>query len=433
MRYFVWVAIFCFVMSFFFADGRVLAQSGNPTGESSTSTAKSNLDQFEPRIPPRAVSYHRVNRALFLIGIAWKLAGFWVILKFGILVRARNWAEERLAKRLESKNSETSVALSKAPRFSAISLCFVAYSLFTVIWNLPIGLSALAIEWRFGFSHESLLVYFKDVLTNFFIGLSYCLLLYPGFWVATRFPRRWWLWVWAVIVPLSVMTAVIYPVAISPLFNRYARLPEGQLRREILILAQKAGLQGAEIFVEDTSARTSHVNAYVIGIGPTTRIVLNDTAIKELPEDQILAVMGHEMGHYAERHIWIGLAVGAVGSGFLLWVLSRMMAALLSWRGASWRIRSLNDPAAIPLLFLCIYLLTLAGEPFGTAVSRQLEHRADAYGLRLTHLNDASARLFVGFAERDFSDPDPPLWLHLWLGTHPTLKERISFARGFKE
>ena len=314
-----------------------------------------------------------------------------------------------------------------------VFFCFAGYSLLTVLWNLPIGLASLAIEWRYGFSHESLFSYLKDLGISFGIGLSYTLLLIPGYMIFAKFPKRWWLFVWAAIVPVSFISAVIYPVAISPLFNAYHRMESSPLRDRIQSLALSAGICGADIFIEDTSKRTSHVNAYVIGIGPSTRIVLNDTALRELPEDQLLAMMGHEMGHYKEKHIWIGLFAGALGVGFFLWLLAETLPKILLWRGVAWQIPSLNSPASIPLIFAGVYLITLLGQPIGNAVSRNLEHRADIFGLKLTHLNEATARLFVGFAERDFSDPDPPYLLHFWFGTHPTLKERIEFARNFRE
>ena len=186
------------------------------------------------------------------------------------------------------------------------------------------------------------------------------------------------------------------------------------------------------MFVEDTSRRTSHVNAYVTGIGPSTRIVLNDTALQRLPEDQILAVVGHEMGHYAENHVLVGVGVGAVGSGLLFALLAFVLPRIVRKHGATARIRGLNDLAALPLVMLTIYAINLSTAPIRSAISRELEHRADVFGLRITGLNEATARLMVGFAERDLADPDPPRLLHLWFGTHPTLKERIYFALHFR-
>ena len=81
---------------------------------------------------------------------------------------------------------------------------------------------------------------------------------------------------------------------------------------------------------------------------------------------------------------------------------------------------------------LTIYLVNLATAPIRSALSREMEHRADAYGLRITGLTEATAQLMVGFAERDLTDPDPPHLLHLWFGTRPRSEKRIDFALQFR-
>ncbi len=181
--------------------------------------------------------------------------------------------------------------------------------------------------------------------------------------------------------------------------------------------------------MEDTSRRTRHVNAYVTGLGPSTRIVLNDTALQTLPPDQgLLAMMGHEMGHYVEGHIWVGFATGALGAGVFFWLLSRLLPWAAHRGGGRWRLHGPGDLATLPLVLLLASLFLLAQAPVASGISRALERRADAFGLRVTGRNEATARLMVGFAERDFSDPDPPFLFHLWFGSHPTLSERIAFA-----
>jgi Zn-dependent protease with chaperone function len=385
-------------------------------------------DPYTPHLPPRAHAYFRAHRVLLFVRIGWHVLGLWLLLRSGLSARIRDGVERILRIRREQPDAANGRNRIGAPPFRAVAAYYMLYTLLSLLWSLPMGLRGLAIEYQFGFSHQTLGSFLQDELLSLAVGWT----LIPVVWLAYRLyvwtPSRWWLWVWAAIVPLSFFVMVVYPLVVSPLFNRYTPLAPGPLRDHILALAARSGITGGRVFVEDTSRRTTHVNAYVIGIGPSTRIVLNDTALQQLPEDQILAMMGHEMGHYVERHIWIGLAAGALGSGLLLWLMAILLPALARRYGSGWGLRGLQDLAALPLVLLVLYLLTLLGEPLGNAVSRELEHRADAFGLRVTGLNDATARLMVGFAERDFSDPDPPRLLHLWFGTHPTLKERIAFA-----
>src|SRR5262249_42326090 len=161
---------------------------------------------------------------------------------------------------------------------------------------------------------------------------------------------------------------VLQPVVIAPLFNRYTPLAPGPLRSHILELAAKSGIASSRVFVEDTSRRTSHVNAYVVGLGPSTRIVLNDTALQQLPEDQLLAMLGHEMGHYVEGHIWIGFCSGALGAGLLLYLMARILPWAVQRYGLSWEVRGLRDIASLPLILLVVYLLQLAQDPAANTI-----------------------------------------------------------------
>ena len=392
-----------------FAPGRGAAQN-NPTSPA----IQANASEYVPHIPPQAVRYQRQRRTLGLFGMAWNLLGLWLILRTGTAARLRN--------RIGQKD------FAVVPPFRAVLLYYALFSLLLLLWNLPIGLAGFAIEHRFGFSHQTLAGYFSDRLLDFAFSLPLSILLWVGIRLYARSPRHWWQILWAMLVPVLVFLFVLQPVVIAPAFNRFTPLPEGPLKEHILTLAGKAGISGARVFVEDTSRRTRHVNAYVTGIGPSTRIVINDTALQQLPEDQILAMVGHEMGHYVEGHIWFGMLGAMVGAGGFLWLLSRLLPLLVARKAQIWRLHGLTDLAALPLVSLVVSVFLLLQEPLASAISRYQEHRADAFGLRVTHLNAATARLFVGFAERDYSDPDPPALLQFWFGTHPTLHERIAFA-----
>ena len=264
-------------------------------------------DVYTPHIPPRAVAYTHTQRALSLGGIVWSLCGLWILVRSGGAVRLRDAAYRLVRRPLPAENSP--------PPFRAFLVFYGLYTLFLLLWNLPFGLAELSTEWRYGFSHESLAMYGTDAAKNWGIGLAFSVLLCGVYRLVSRSPRRWWLWMWGLTLPLLIGTLVLEPIVIAPMFNHYSRLPNGPLRSKILLLANRAGVPHADVFVEDTSRRTAHVNAYVTGVGPAARIVLNDTAIQTLPEDQLLAMIGHEMGHYVEKHVWFGLLSGALGSG----------------------------------------------------------------------------------------------------------------------
>jgi Zn-dependent protease with chaperone function len=383
------------------------------------------FDPYAPRVPARAIAYHRSQYALALCGIVWKLLGLWLLVQTGLSVRMRDAVYRTLRLRPPDGNAP--------PPFRALVLFFVLYAALLLFWSLPYRLAWLALEHHYGFSRQSVTGLLNDALKDMAFSGVTIPLFWGGYWLYARSPRwwRWWLWLWALLVPLLFFQIILQPVVIAPAYNRFTPLAPGKLRDDILSLAARAGITGGRVFVEDTSRRTRHVNAYVTGLGPTTRIVINDTALQTLPEDQLLAMVGHEMGHYVEGHIWAHFVAGVIGAGFFLWLAARLVPGLVLGWGRRRGLRGVTDLAALPVITLTLTLFLLAQAPIENALSRYLEHRADAFGLRVTHLNDATARLLVSFAERDYTDPNPPALFQFWFGSHPTLAERIRFARNY--
>jgi STE24 endopeptidase len=403
------------------------AQSSVPSPRAGTvlHTAPPRSAPYTPHVPRRAVLYQRSAYTLGLFGLVWHGLGIWLLLRTGLSARWRDGVY-RSARRSPPR-------YGKAPPLYAVALFVMTYLVFILVWTLPIGLAGLALEHRFGFSRQTVGGYFVDDLRGLLFNAILVPLIWGAYWLRARSPRRWWLIVWACTLPLLCIQMVVQPVVVAPLYNHFTPLPPGPLRDKLLALASQASITHARVFVADTSRRTTHVNAYVTGIGPTTRIVIEDTALQTLPEDQLLAMMGHEMGHYVEGHIWVSLVVGAAGAGVFLWLLAQLVPRLAYRTRRRYGLHGAWDLAALPLVMLTLFVLLEAQLPVANALSRYLEHRADTFGLRTTGLNDATARLFVGFAERDYADPDPPRVLHLWFGTHPTLSERIDYARHFRK
>lgn len=378
---------------------------------------------YTPHIPRRAILYQRFAYTLGLLSIVWHVLGLWLLLRSGLS------AGIRAKVNYTAPNKKTHKRL--APPFRTVALFVFAYMVIMLLWSLPVHIAGYLLEHHFGFSRQTPAGFVMDSIRGLLVSLILIPLIWGTYWLQAKQPRRWWLFLWALALPLLCTESVLQPILIAPLYNRFTPLPAGRLRTDLLALAAHAGITNAHIFVADTSKRTTHVNAYVTGIGPTTRIVIEDTGLRLLPEDQILAMMGHEMGHYVERHVWILLFSNVLGAGGILWLIAKLLPRLIFRKRRVYRLKGINDVAALPLVLLTLYLILELQMPVANALSRYLEHRADAFGLQTTHLNMASARLYVGFAERDYSDPDPPLLLHLWFGSHPTLKQRSDFALRF--
>ena len=224
---------------------------------------------------------------------------------------------------------------------------------------------------------------------------------------------RAWLGLWAAFVVLAAAYVLVYPSLLAP---RLRPLEDRALTAEIKALAREAGLGRTEVEVRKARERTRAVNAEAIGAGPTTRVILWDTLLEpQVDRGEVRFAAAHELGHIARDHTWKGVAWFALLALPCIWLLGRMAP--------------LGDPQALPRVALALLLLQLATLPLANAISRRYEAEADAEGLRLTRDPAAAEALYRRFARTSLSDPDPPLLLHLFLDTHPTLVERIATAR----
>ena len=250
-----------------------------------------------------------------------------------------------------------------------------------------------------------------------------------------RFPRRPWIPGAAAAVALSGAFVFLSPLLLEPIFNRFTPLPDGELRSEVLRLAQRSGVDVGEVYRVDASRRTTGANAYVGGLGQTKRVVLYDTLIERFPPEQVRSVVAHELGHVRHRDLVRGLlwiALVAPAAMFLTQVLAeRAWASGATDEGAgggSPGARLPATPAALPALALALAFAWFAVGSAGNVLSRLVEARADGFALRLTADPEAFIALERGLAVSNLTEPDPPYAWHLLLGTHPTTTERIGFG-----
>ena len=384
------------------------------------SVSAAPADQFIPHISHAAATYQHAGYILGFTGLIWNLLGLTLLLRTRLSAAIRTRVYTVFRRPLPDPSTSPTLAVSV--------LYYLCFSACMLVWQLPVGLAGWELERHFGFGTESIFGFLKDHLIDYLISMMNIPMIWAGWRLYTRTPEKWWLVLWIILSPFILFQTALQPLLIAPLFNHFTPLPAGPLRNEIAALAQKADILHPLILIENTSKRSTHVNAYVTGWGPTTRIVIDDTAIKELPSNEILAMVGHEMGHYVEKHVWWETVSSVLGAGIMLWLLSFLLPYLEKRFAAVCNLRGLTDPASLPLVMLTLTILLQFQMPIANAESRYFEHRADAFGLRLTHLNKPMARLFVRFAERDYSDPDPPELIQWWYGSHPTLEERIHFA-----
>ncbi len=368
-------------------------------------------------VTPRMQRYARTGYALYFAGTLYGWALLWGVLASGVSAKLRDRAEQTV----------------KHP----LGRLAIYYALLTAV----LALARLPLSWYGGFwreraydlSAQSFAQWLGDWLKGEAVGWAVTVpLLGLVLWLIARSPRRWPAWLWGACVPIVAFSIFLAPLLIDPLFNKFTPLPPGPLRVRIEQLAAQAGIPHAPIYVVDKSRQTRTTNAYVTGLGSSARIVIWDTTLQQLPPDEVVGIVGHEIGHYVLKHIPWGFAETLAGLLVLLPLVRYTVQKLLDTRGKQWHLRGMTDIAAVPVFLLTVSVLGFLADPITNSLSRRVEHQADAYGLAATHDGPALARAFVYFASHDLSDPYPPPLVKFWLFSHPPIGERINFVLGRK-
>ena len=232
--------------------------------------------------------------------------------------------------------------------------------------------------------------------------------------------------------PFAACSALIAPIAIDPLFNDFGPMHDRPLEAKIDALARRAGIEGGKIFEVDKGRDTTTVNAYVTGLLGTKRIVLWDTLLAKLDDDEVLVVMGHEMGHYVLDHVAQGLLLSSLGTIFALLLIHRAATVLIRRSGPRFGFDRLSDVASAPLIVLLAQATILLGSPIINGFSRHMEHEADRFALEITRTNHAAASGFAKLQADNLAIPYPGRLSTIWRSTHPPIGERIDFCNAYR-
>jgi STE24 endopeptidase len=243
-----------------------------------------------------------------------------------------------------------------------------------------------------------------------------------------RFGDRWWIPGSAAAVATAAVFTWLAPVVLAPLFNKFEPLEEGEARRDTLELADRAGVDVGEVYRVDASRRSTAINAYVGGIGPTKRVVLYDTLLEDLDRGERRSVIAHELGHVRDHDIRRGLLFVAISTPLALIFATAMAREIARRRGAE-----IGQPAFLPAIALSAAMASFAVNVAGNQLSRQVEARADTTALELTDDPQGFIGLQRELAGRNLADPDPPEALHFLFGTHPDTMQRIGEALAWEE
>ena len=293
---------------------------------------------------------------------------------------------------------------------------------------LPLSVRGEVVLRDYGLSRQTWGTWSVDVLKGIGVDSALsALALLAVVGLARLAPRTWWAWAAGATAALVVAGSFVYPVVVEPVFHDFTSLQQGQLRTDLLALAERDGVPVEDVLVADASRRTSAVNAYVSGFGGSRRLVVYDTLVQTAPPAEVELVVAHELGHAAEHDVRDGTLLAALGVAAAVCGL----ALLLSWAPLLRRagVSGPGDGRAVPLLLLLVAVGTQLVGPGANLVSRQVEARADVHSLELT----GDPATFVAVQRRlaltNLSDLDPNPLAYALFSTHPSTTQRIALAR----
>jgi len=285
-------------------------------------------------------------------------------------------------------------------------------------------------EHQYGLATQTFPQWLGDFAKGFMVSAVLGGLALVALYAVLRKSRQWWIWGSFVAIGFIMFSVLIGPVYIAPLFNKYTRLADPQIRGTILRMAHANGITASDVYVMDASRQTTRISANVSGMFGTERITLNDNLLNRTSVPEIRAVMGHEIGHYALNHIYkmiifLGIVI-VVAFAFLKWGSDR---AISRW-GERWRVSSAGDVASLPLLSLLLSIAFFVMTPVTNSIIRIQESEADIYGLNAAQEPEGFAEVSLKLGE--YRKLSPGTLEEILLYDHPSGRSRILMAMHWK-
>lgn len=359
--------------------------------------------------------YSKIRHIIFFLLTPFDWLLFLSILAVGFSARFRNWSE-----------SVTTISLFQK------GIYVFWLSVLTFIIMFPIHYFSYQLSKTYGITTSTFTIWMKDQLINFWLDyLFMALLAIVVFALIKKFNKRWWIYAWVISVPFTVFLMFVQPVIIDPLYNDFYTLKDKELEEKILNLASNADIPAEHVYEVNMSEKTNALNAYVTGIGSNSRIVLWDTTLNKLNDNEVLFVMAHEMAHYVKKHIYMGMTAYLIISFIGLFIASRLLEWSVKRFGTPLRIKGVNDIAGLPLLLLIISMLTFIQSPISNAFSRSLEHSADEYAIEMTKDKEAAISGFQKLTIAGLSEVNPPRVVKWLRYGHPTMLERLNYLENY--
>ncbi|HYL14962.1 MAG TPA: M48 family metallopeptidase [Terriglobales bacterium] len=317
--------------------------------------------------------------------------------------------------------------------FQNYSLAVFFYVLMLLLISKILGFGldyyGFRLEHRYQLSNQKLPSWLWDEIKGWLLGLLLASILVEILYFTIRqSPERWWLIAWLVFIALFIFFAQIAPIVFLPIFYKFEPLENEELKERLVLLSERAGTRVRGVYEWKLSEKSKKANAALTGLGATRRIILADTLLQNYSNDEIEAVLAHELGHHVHKHIVksIGVQAGVTFLGF--WAGNLVLNYAIEQR---YMFATLTDFANLPLLVLVSTVLSFLLMPVLNAYSRFNERQADRYCFE----SIASVRPFISsmnkLAEQNLAERAPSEWVEWFFHSHPAITKRVAAAQAW--
>lgn len=360
--------------------------------------------------------YSKIRNLLFFLSTPFEWLFYFLILLFGLSKAFKRWAET-----------------SSKYKLLQTAIYLIWLSFFAFVATLPLSYISFYLSKTYNISTQTFSSWMKDELIDFWINYGTLMIIVSVvYWLMKKSVKRWWFYAWLLSIPFTLFMMFLQPIVIDPLYNDFYPLKNKALETKILALADQADVPAEHVFEVNMSEKTNSLNAYVNGIGSNARIVLWDTTLNRLTDDQILFIMAHEICHYVEKHIYIGIALYLLLSLIGLYLTYRIMNWAVDRFGKELKIPDVRDIRSLPLFLMILSMLMFTVSPFTNLISRYEEKRADRYAIEMTNNPEAAITSFQELTRSGLSQVNPPLLVKVFRYSHPSMLERIAMLEEYE-
>jgi STE24 endopeptidase len=365
---------------------------------------------------PEVRRYNRIHRWLGLTDTVIGFALLVVLLVTGWTGTLRDWA----------------YVGARQHYFFAVFFYVVMFSIIAKLLSIPFDIFSFRVERQYHLSNQKVRSWIWDEAKGWLVSLVLGTIMVELVYGIIRIaPQRWWIIAWAVFIGLFLLMAQLAPVVLLPIFYKFEPLANDDLRDRLTRLGQKAGTRVRGVYEWKLSEKTTKANAALTGMGSTRRIILSDTLLQSYSNDEIEAILAHELGHHVHKHILksIFLQVGITLLGF--WLVNLVLRLVIARDWFPVLGSRLYDFANLPLIALVTTILGFLLMPALNAISRKHEREADRYAWENTPAIEPFISSMQKLADQNLAEREPNEVIEWLFHSHPSIGKRVAAAQAW--